>query len=169
MRWALLRQILGDMRAKMAEMSSNISEGQHQRVVLEQHLVRERSLREAIQGTLKNELVELKEHLTVEIHKLRQESKKGLDEATSALQQQVQTLVQEQSDALKSQDALAGRGWAGCRTQCIFRLKKGRTPPTPPPQQQQLQQQRRRRRRRQRRQQQKQTQTQTEAQTQTQP
>lgn len=105
LRWALLRQILGDMRAKMAEMSSNISEGQHQRVVLEQHLVRERSVREAIQSTLKNELVELKEHLTVEIHKLRQESKKGLDEATSALQQQVQTLVQEQSDALKSQDA----------------------------------------------------------------
>ena len=50
--------------------------------------------------------------------------RKDWDEATSALQQQVQTLVQEQSDALKSQDALAGRGWAGCRTQCISRLKR---------------------------------------------
>lgn len=50
LRWALLRQILADMRARMAEMSSNISEGKHKAAVLEQQLVRERSSREAIQN-----------------------------------------------------------------------------------------------------------------------
>ena len=107
LRWALLRQILGDMRTKMAEMSSNISEGQHQRVVLEQHLVRERSLREAMQGTLKNELVELKEHLTVEIHKLRQESKKGLDEATSALDSETEQKIQQALNILSASRTVA--------------------------------------------------------------
>jgi len=105
LRWALLRQILADMRARMAEMSSNISEGKHKAAVLEQQLVRERSSREAIQNALRNELVESKEQLAVEIHKVRQESKRNLDEAVSGLQQQVQILAKEHSDALESKEA----------------------------------------------------------------
>lgn len=105
LRWALLRQILADMRTRMAEMSSNISEGKHKAAVLEQQLVRERSSREAIQTALRNELVASKEELAVEIHKVRQESKRNLDEAISGLQQQVQILAKEHSDALDSKEA----------------------------------------------------------------
>ena len=66
--------------------------------------MRERSSREAIQNALRNELVESKEQLAVEIHKLRQENKRTLDEAVSGLQQQVQILAKEQSDALESKE-----------------------------------------------------------------
>ena len=81
-----------------------VGEGKHKAAVLEQQLVRERSSREAIQNALRNELVESKEQLAVEIHKVRQESKRNLDEAVSGLQQQVQILAKEHSDALESKE-----------------------------------------------------------------
>ena len=81
-----------------------VGEGKHKAAVLEQQLVRERSSREAIQNALRNELVESKEQLAVEIHKVRQESKINLDEAVSGLQQQVQILAKEHSDALESKE-----------------------------------------------------------------
>ena len=85
--------------------TKRVGEGKHKAAVLEQQLVRERSSREAIQNALRNELVESKEQLAVEIHKVRQESKRNLDEAVSGLQQQVQILAKEHSDALESKGA----------------------------------------------------------------
>lgn len=38
LRWALLRQILADLRARMAEMASSLSESKHQTALLEQSL-----------------------------------------------------------------------------------------------------------------------------------
>jgi rubrerythrin len=84
--------------------TKRVGEGKHKAAVLEQQLVRERSSREAIQNALRNELVESKEQLAVEIHKVRQESKRNLDEAISGLQQQVQILAKEHSDALESKE-----------------------------------------------------------------
>ena len=84
--------------------TKRVGEGKHKAAVLEQQLVRERSSREAIQNALRNELVESKEQLAVEIHKVRQESKRNLDEAVSGLQQQVQILAKEHSDALESKE-----------------------------------------------------------------
>lgn len=105
LRWALLRQILGELRTQHAETAHKQAEGKHQAVLLEQQLSRERSMREAVQGALKNELVELKDAMALEVHKLRQESQKGLEETMATLQQQVRLLAEKQSEALEAKDA----------------------------------------------------------------
>lgn len=92
---------LTEMEASVSCLSGCTSKDPIQR---SRQLVRERSSREAIQSALKNELVESREQLAVEIHKLRSETKRAMDEAVGSLQLQMQTLTREQADTMESKE-----------------------------------------------------------------
>lgn len=92
---------LTEMEASMSCLSGCTSKDP---IETPRQLVRERSSREAIQSALKNELVESKEQLAVEIHKLRQETKRAMDEAVGTLQLQMQTLTRQQADTMESKE-----------------------------------------------------------------
>ncbi|CAE7426200.1 HERC1 [Symbiodinium natans] len=101
LRWALLRQILADMRTQTAELSVALSENKHAATLLQQQLMRERGSREAAEGGLKSEIDELKERLALEVHRLRQEVGRNTTEVVASLQSQVQAVQAGQTDALE--------------------------------------------------------------------
>jgi len=105
LRWALLRQILADMRTQVAELSVALSEGKHAATVLQQQLMRERGAREAAEGGLKGEIDELKERLALEVHRLRQDLGRSTGEVAASLQSQVQAVQAGQTEALEQKVA----------------------------------------------------------------
>ncbi|CAJ1352072.1 unnamed protein product [Effrenium voratum] len=105
LRWALLRQILGDLKVRLAEMAAELGEGRHKAAQLEQQLAVQRDQHQAGQANLKAELAELRELQAVELHKARQEAERRVTEATSSLGQQLAALETEQVESLQSKEA----------------------------------------------------------------
>lgn len=102
LRWALLRQILGDMRTKTAENAVALAEAQRKNSVLDQYILHEKSSREAVVSSIKSEIGELKEQIAVETHKARQEAKSAIQEAVADLTEQRQAALAAQARAMNA-------------------------------------------------------------------
>eukprot|EP00931_Biecheleriopsis_adriatica_P036491 TRINITY_DN21019_c0_g2_i1.p1 TRINITY_DN21019_c0_g2~~TRINITY_DN21019_c0_g2_i1.p1 ORF type:complete len:694 (-),score=192.79 TRINITY_DN21019_c0_g2_i1:113-1903(-) len=118
LRWALLRQILGDIRTKYAEVNAAIGEGQRHTSALDQQMLRERSAREAADAALKAEIAELRQLLNTEVHKVKHESKAELEETSTGIIRQVEQVAKTQREALQKTEATlaeALQAEAACR------------------------------------------------------
>eukprot|EP00930_Biecheleria_cincta_P049848 TRINITY_DN35050_c0_g1_i1.p1 TRINITY_DN35050_c0_g1~~TRINITY_DN35050_c0_g1_i1.p1 ORF type:complete len:672 (-),score=171.02 TRINITY_DN35050_c0_g1_i1:428-2443(-) len=102
LRWALLRQIIGDMRTKTAENAVAIAEGHRKTSVLDQYICREKSSREAMVSSIKTEIGELRDQLALETHKARQEAKSAIQAAVIDITEQLQAATAAQATALNA-------------------------------------------------------------------
>mmetsp|Transcript_40677 Transcript_40677/g.73288 ORF Transcript_40677/g.73288 Transcript_40677/m.73288 type:complete len:665 (-) Transcript_40677:248-2242(-) len=102
LRWALLRQLLGDLRTKNAELAAAIGEGQHRTTLLEQQLLHEKNAREATGSALKAELAELKDIIAADIQKTRQESQASLEAAVADFTSKIKFSSASQTQALQA-------------------------------------------------------------------